>query len=66
MIYVSIHGFSFITITYLIKSEIYFGLSFPVFVPKSRMDQSWIISVNLDFVRYVNTNDSINRASTAF
>lgn len=37
-----------------------------IFVPKSRMVQLWIISVNLVFVKYVNTKDSINRASTAF
>lgn len=37
-----------------------------IFVPKSRMVQLWIISVNLVFVKYVNMKDSINRASTAF
>lgn len=37
-----------------------------MFVPKSRLVRLWIISVNVVFVKYVNTKDLINRASTAF
>lgn len=64
MIYFRIHGLSFITITYLIKTEIPFWTELScIFVPKSRMVQLWIISVNLVFVKYVNTKDSLNKPS---
>lgn len=38
MIYFPIHGLPFITITYLIKTEIFFGLSFPGFLC---LNQEW-------------------------